>query len=530
MRLTVRRKLMAVAGIAALAFLFGVISNVLIAQSVGRQLTTIRERYVPRVELEPQLYGQFERISRGFQDAVAARDLDALATPRELKGKFEAQLDGARGALNPSDVAALRRALQDYYLTADSVSRRLIAEETGEDLVDAIAAMKLKHTRLSEELKRTTRFERRDLDEAFTSAARAVSSGSTYQLYISVGFLVLVAVLLIATHRDLLRSLAELTAGFQRFGKGVFEPPIEVRQRDELGELAEHANHMAESLARVQGQLLRAQEKLEVKVEERTRELSAANEAIRQMNNELERHVGQRTAQLQVANRELESFSYSVAHDLRAPLRGVSGFAEVLLADYEDKLDEEGKDCLREILENAQRMSELIDALLSLSRVTRTELRTATVELSALAHDVVKRLAAADPRPGYELVVAESVQAEMDPQFARAILENLLGNAWKFTSHVALPRLEFGVTETNGERTFFVRDNGAGFNQAYAEKMFAPFQRLHTVAEFPGTGIGLATVQRIVHRHGGRIWAEGHVGQGAAFYFTLREGAGEATT
>jgi signal transduction histidine kinase len=530
MQLTLRRKLTAVAAIAALAFLLGLTSNVLIAGRVGRELTRIRQHYLPRVELQPQLEGQFERINRGFQDAVAARDLDALSTQHALKTKFEAQLDAARGALDPRDAAALRQALDDYYATADSVSRRLIAEETGEDLVDSIAEMKLKHAELAKKLQTTTRFERRDLDEAFTSTARAVSSGSTYQLLISLGFLVLVAGLLVAIHRDLLRALTGLTAGFERFGAGHFERPIAVTKNDELGELARHANVMAKSLARAQAQLLKARERLEIKVVERTRELSEANEAIRHMNNELERRVEQRTADLQLANRELESFSYSVAHDLRAPLRGISGFAEVLLSDYDDKLDEEGKDCLTEILGNAQRMSELIDALLSLSRVTRTELHTTTVDLSHLATDVVNRLAAQDPRTSYEFVIQPGVRAEMDPQFARAILENLLGNAWKFTKNSATPRIEFGVVEGASERTFFVRDNGAGFNPDYAGKMFAPFQRLHTVAEFPGTGIGLATVQRIVHRHGGRIWAEGRVGAGATFHFTLREGVGDVTT
>ena len=530
MQLTLRRKLTAVAAIAALAFLLGLTSNVLIANRVGGELTRIREHYLPRVELQPQLEAQFERINRGFQDAVAARDLDALSAPRELKSKFEAQLDGARGALDPRDATALRKALADYYVAADAVSRRLIAEETGENLVEAIADMKLKHTELASKLSTTTRFDRHDLDAAFRSAGRAVSSGSTYQLVISVAFLGLVAGLLIAIHRDLLRALAGLTAGFERFGAGQFEPPIAVAKNDELGELARHANRMAESLARAQAQLLKAHDRLEAKVEERTRELSEANDAIRQMNNELERRVEQRTADLQLANRELESFSYSVAHDLRAPLRGVSGFAEVLLSDYEAQLDDEGKDCLQEILGNAQRMSELIDALLSLSRVTRMELHSSRVDLSQLARDVVKQLAAQQPKSTCELIIADGVRAEMDAQFARAILENLLGNAWKFTRNVPQPRIEFGVTERDGERTFFVRDNGAGFNPAYADKMFAPFQRLHTVAEFPGTGIGLATVQRIVHRHGGRIWAEGQVGAGATFYFTLREGVGEATT
>jgi light-regulated signal transduction histidine kinase (bacteriophytochrome) len=168
-------------------------------------------------------------------------------------------------------------------------------------------------------------------------------------------------------------------------------------------------------------------------------------------------------------------------------------------------------------------MADLIDALLSLSRLQRSELQTAEVDLSSLARSVFAEIAAAHPRAHYELVVANDVRAHMDPDLARAALTNLLGNAWKFTAKVEAPRIEFGALTNGAGRTLFVRDNGAGFEPAYAKKLFAPFQRLHTASEFPGTGIGLATVQRIVHRHGGRVWADGNVGQGATFYFTLGE-------
>lgn len=235
-------------------------------------------------------------------------------------------------------------------------------------------------------------------------------------------------------------------------------------------------------------------------------------------------------AALKLANRELESFSYSVAHDLRAPLRGMNGFAQVLLDDYGDKLDAEGQDALQEILLNARRMGGLIDALLSLARVTRSELRPASVDLTALVRSVAAGLAAADPRPALQLVVQEHLEARIDPTLARTLFENLLGNAWKFSSKTAAPRIEVGSTRADGERTLFVRDNGAGFDMAYADKLFAPFQRLHTVGEFPGTGIGLATIQRIVHRHGGRIRAEGRVGEGATFFLTLPEPSAEAMT
>ncbi|MEO8875280.1 MAG: PAS domain S-box protein, partial [Polyangiaceae bacterium] len=232
-----------------------------------------------------------------------------------------------------------------------------------------------------------------------------------------------------------------------------------------------------------------------------------------------ERHLAE-TA-LKHANRELEAFSYSVAHDLRSPLRAMNGFAQVLLDHYENQIDAEGRDWLQEILSNARRMGDLIDALLSLARTSRSELHPERVDLSAIARDAASLLGRAEPERSIDLIIAENLVAEVDPPLARAIFDNLLGNAWKFTQKISNARVEVGQAEIEGVRTFFVRDNGAGFDMAFASKLFAPFHRLHTDAEFSGTGIGLATVQRIVQRHGGRVWAEGHVDGGATFYFTL---------
>jgi signal transduction histidine kinase len=229
--------------------------------------------------------------------------------------------------------------------------------------------------------------------------------------------------------------------------------------------------------------------------------------------------------ELEATNRELEAFSYSVAHDLRAPLRGMNGFAQVLLDGYQDKLDAEGKDWLREILQNAQKMGTLIDALLSLARLTRSELRRQPLDLSAVVKSAAARLSASDPARHVEWSIEDHHRTDADATLADALVQNLLGNAWKFTGKVGAARIEFGATQKDGTRAFFVRDNGAGFDMAYAAKLFGPFQRLHTVDEFPGTGIGLATVQRIVRRHGGRIWAEGAVGAGATFFFTFPEEA-----
>ncbi len=223
----------------------------------------------------------------------------------------------------------------------------------------------------------------------------------------------------------------------------------------------------------------------------------------------------------EAANRELEAFSYSVAHDLRAPLRGMSGFAHVLLESYKDKLDADGVDALEEVMRNAKKMAALIDALLGLARLSRSEPHREIVDLSVLARMTLAQLQANEPERKVDLAVADDLRAEVDPTLTRALLENLLANAWKFTSKAPAPRIEVGATVIEGARSFFVRDNGAGFDMAFAKKLFAPFQRLHTADEFPGTGIGLATVQRIVSRHGGRVWAEGAVGRGATFYFSL---------
>jgi PAS domain S-box-containing protein len=228
----------------------------------------------------------------------------------------------------------------------------------------------------------------------------------------------------------------------------------------------------------------------------------------------------------ELANHELEAFSYSVAHDLRAPLRGMNGFAQLLVTEYASKLDAEGRDWLDEILRNSMKMGELIDALLSLSRLTRAEIRKQPVDLSEVARDVAAELSRSEPQRIVDVVVADDLHALADPTLVRSLVQNLLANAWKFTSGVRPARIEVGVTESAGTPAYFVRDNGAGFEMAFAAKLFTPFQRLHTLAEFPGTGIGLANVQRIVHRHGGRVWAEGHVGAGASFFFTLPEAGG----
>jgi PAS domain S-box-containing protein len=236
----------------------------------------------------------------------------------------------------------------------------------------------------------------------------------------------------------------------------------------------------------------------------------------------LNRKVEQRAAEFEAANKELEAFSYSVSHDLRAPLRSIDGFSQALLEDYAARLDAEGKDHLQRVRAGCRHMGEIIDALLVLSRMTRAEMNRVKVELSALAREVAGELRKEDPKRKVDFVIADGLSAEGDMKLLRVVLENLLGNAWKFTAKKSRARIEFGtLPQADGARVYFVRDDGAGFDMAHATKLFTAFKRLHDTNDFPGTGIGLTTVQRVINRHGGKIWAEGAVGKGATFCFTL---------
>ncbi len=281
-------------------------------------------------------------------------------------------------------------------------------------------------------------------------------------------------------------------------------------------------------LTETQEQFRELNETLEEKVQQRTAALAdevverrRVEQEVRQLNAELEGRVRQRTAELQAANEELEAFVYSVSHDLRAPLRGMDGFSQALLEDYGGRLDATATDYVQRVRGAAERMGELIEDLLELSRITRADMKRQTVDLSEMARSVASALEQAEPERAMEFSVRDGLVAEADASLMRSVLENLVGNAWKFTSGRPQARVEFGRIETEAGPAFFVRDNGAGFDMRYAGKLFGAFQRLHSAREFPGTGIGLATVRRIIRRHGGRIWAEGAVGKGATFYFTL---------
>ena len=244
-------------------------------------------------------------------------------------------------------------------------------------------------------------------------------------------------------------------------------------------------------------------------------------EELRRLNGELEQRLEQRTHALEVANKELEAFSYSVSHDLRAPLRAINGFSRLVTEQYAGNLDEEGRDMLGRVSAGAEKMGLLIDDLLRLSRISRQAMKTERVDLSGLSRELAGELQATEPGRKAEWLIAPQVTGRGDAGLLRVVLQNLLDNAWKYSSKREAARIEFGVEVKEGRAAYFVRDNGAGFDMAHARQLFGAFQRLHTAAEFPGSGIGLATVSRIIHRHGGEVWAEGRVGEGAVFWFSL---------
>ncbi len=277
----------------------------------------------------------------------------------------------------------------------------------------------------------------------------------------------------------------------------------EITSSDEIGELASSFNIMA------------------ARIDKNTSELVATNEQLRVIREELEQRVKARTAELEIANHELEAFTYSVAHDLRTPLRGIDGLSQLLVEKYGTALEAKGADYLNRVRKGAQKMDQLIDALLSLAKVTRITLSYDLVSFSELASELVEELKREYSSQAVEVVIAANLYARGDHHLFRVMLANLLGNAFKFSSRVQAPRIEFGLRREANQPVFFISDNGAGFSMEYSEKIFVPFERLHAQSDFPGTGIGLATVQRIVTRHGGKIWAEAEEGRGATFFWTL---------
>ncbi len=337
---------------------------------------------------------------------------------------------------------------------------------------------------------------------------------------VSIEIIILILGVLSATAiaRGVTKPILALQEGAEIIGSGDLDHRVATEAKDEVGQLSRLIDAMTQNLKRSQGEII-----------QRNQEISTLNE-------ELKHHV----LQLETANRELEAFSYSVSHDLRAPLRSVAGFSQVLHEDYADKLDAEGRDSLERILAATKKMGQLIDDLLNLSRMSRAEMRREEVKLSGLAGKIAEMLRKTQPERQAEFIIAEGLVAQGDEHLLTVVLENLLGNAWKFTgknphaviefgaidcrmqnADCRIPNLKSEIRNLKSEIVYFVKDNGVGFDMSYAGKMFSPFQRLHSVNEFPGTGIGLATVKRIINRHGGDVWIEGETDKGTTVYFTL---------
>jgi len=294
----------------------------------------------------------------------------------------------------------------------------------------------------------------------------------------------------------LTKRLKKLDHAVVEIGKGNFNISTDINGKDELGRLG-------------------------IAFDAMTKQIEADKTRMANMNRELEIRVKRRTKELTDANSEYESFAYSVSHDLRAPLRSINGFSQALKDDYYNLFDEVARDYLSRIQTASVRMGDLIDALLELSRINRMKIQVQLVDLSKVALNITQDLVKDTKNRKVSWQIQPNLKAYGDSRLLYNVLYNLLSNAWKFTQHESLARIVFGTTNIDGEDIYFIKDNGAGFNEEYVDKLFAPFHRLHTESEFEGTGIGLSTVQRIIHRHGGRIWGESKIGAGATFYFTL---------
>jgi signal transduction histidine kinase len=505
-RLKFRHKVGLLLSLAAAALIAVTIVTLVLGARSEQQLDGIETQYVPLIELDGDLKRMAADLTRALEDAAGAAEDSKLDEADRLKAELLRRIEAGHRAIaaNGTDPAELVAAFETYFATARSVSAAIIHGQPIAQLAAQIETMRRSREAFLATLDTAVRPDRVRLSAAFATARTSQHESLMIDIAIATAGLAVMALLSWRLIRRTVRSLRAVSEGVERLASGDFAQPIDVPVGDEIGDLAREANRTAERLRAYREEADREAQRAQTALVETQRQARAA----------------------EAANKELEAFSYSVSHDLRAPLRAIDGFSQALAEDETDRLTPNGLDHLKRIRGGAQRMAELIDDLLRLSRVTRSDFKKDPVDLSAMVALVIGELHKASPDRRVEVVIQDGVRATADARLIRITLENLLGNAWKFTLKTAEPRIEFGVRDDAEGPVYFVRDNGAGFDMKYADRLFGAFQRLHSDKEFPGTGIGLATVQRIIARHGGRIWVDASPGAGANFQFTL---PGDAT-
>lgn len=487
MQLKFRTRLLGIGTAIALSFIILITSNIVIKKNIETELSKIHKSYIPLIEIGPRLESQFSNIMRGLQDSVAAYDLEGLKTTETLNRQLVNELGKAAEIIYPGApgrVVLLQTAVATTYAVAHDVSVRLMRNETGIPIVNAMDNLKTSYGQTKTLLHEALGFNKEKLAEAFSAVNSVQKTGERLQIFIGGSCLALVIAILIWISRSVLSSLTFLTEGLLRFSQGNFDIPIPITSQDEFGEVARNANLMAKQIQTL-------------------------------------------LFELRATNKELESFSYSVAHDLRAPLRASIGFSHLLLKNYASIIPPDAQDKLNRIVAASKKMGELIDGLLSLSRIARNTMVIENINLSTLAEEALLTLRQGDPERKVTAVIEKDVMSKGDLTLLRIVFANLIGNAWKFSSKKAESIIEFGKCIEDGQTVFFVRDNGAGFDMRYSDKLFGTFQRLHAESEFEGTGLGLATVQRIIFRHHGKIWAKSEPDKGATFFFNIGETKGE---
>lgn len=471
MNLSLRQKLIAIVLAITVAFVVLVDISLILNDRMENQTAMIRNQFIPHVELGYRLETHFENMRMAFRDAVSAEDPGTLESARKMKDGLVNELNGAVTIVDAQQAQKVKAAVEAYFAAAFETSQRLIHRETGLQIVEAMNDMQSKHSAAAAMIAEIGSFDRGRLNDAFDSIAAAQKRGARSLLLVSICCVSFVFFVSLVMGRALMLRLKEISRGVAEFGAGKFGHPILVSGQDEISQLSRQINQMAK--------------------------------------------------RIQTLIRDSESFNYSIAHDLRAPLRSMLGFSKILNEEYATQLNDDGRHYLQRISLACQRMASMIEGLLSLSRLNRATLKRQSADLSQIADRIVDVLKTGDPKRNIEFNIESGLIAAGDPELLDIALSNLIGNAWKFTAKAESPRIAFGRKMDSNDSIYFVRDNGAGFDMSRGQKLFGMFKRLHSDSEFEGHGIGLATVKSIIDKHSGRIWAESEPGKGTTFYFTL---------